>query len=288
MSSLIEEIVAEVRLSSPEASPKEVSEALVRFIERDVLPEALRKMRMPEPVSPVRRWREEMMLKRLKKKRREAARARREESKQLLLDFEYIKHKLSRIYVDTGSLAFDFFSRDIANPLRRRTILVGTVPTMERLFLKKDGIPTIEPEEVRNKKEELSRLMPYTPILKEEEKEPQIFMIDEIVQNKITSDSIFAENFGIIEKIARTFSATSGFKMGFFASFRADVEIPEWKKIIINVRVDGLDFDQKMELWDRFDAEIRKTIMERMKTATGLEKEKLEEMNRMFFTNFEL
>lgn len=288
MSSLLEEIVAEVRLSSPEASPEEVSEAVVRFIEREVLPEALRKMRMPEPVSPARKWREEMMLRRMKKKHREAVRARREESEQLLLHFDYLKHKLSRIHIDSGSLVRDFFSRDIDDPLRERTISVDTVPAMKRLFLKKDGIPSIEPEEVRNKKEEFSRLMPYTPVPKEEEKEPQIFLIDEIVQNKITSDPIFAENFGLIEKVARTFSATSDFKMGFFASFRADVEIPEWEKIIINVRVDGLDFDQKMELWDRFDAEVRKTIQERMKTATGLEKEKLEEMNRMFFTNFEL
>jgi hypothetical protein len=288
MSSLLEEIVAIVGLSSPEASPEEVSAAVIMFLENDVLPEAFRKMRMPEPVSPARKWREEMMFRRMKKKYRKVARARREETEQLLLHFKNIKHKYSLLYMDGGSLVYDFFSRDIADSLRRRTISVNTVPAMNRFLLKRDGIPSIEAEEVRNKKEELSRLIPYTPVLKGEKKWPQIFLIDEIIQNKITSDPIFAENFGLIEKAARTFSVTSGFKMIFFASFRADTEIPEWEKIVLSVRLDGLDFNQKMELWDKLDAEIRKTIQERMKTTTGLEKERLEEMNRMLFTNFEL
>lgn len=288
MSSLLEEIVAEVKLNNPQASAEEVSEAMVRFIEQDILPAALRKMRTPEPISPLQRWREKEMLKRVKKKRREAARIRMEESRQLLLEFEYVKHKLVRIHMDTSSLAPDLFHRDIADSLRRRTISVGTIPTTENLFLKKDGIPSIEPEPVRNKREELSKLMPYTPVPRKEVKEPQIFLIDEIVQEKITSDPIFAENLGVIERVARTYATVSPFKMDFFVYFRTDVEIPDWEKTILSVQVSELDFDKKMKLWDEFDAVIRKEIQQRIKIASRLEKERLEEMNRTLFTRIEL
>jgi len=288
MSSLLEEIVTEIKLDNPDASAEEVSQAVVKFMEQNALPEALRKMRMPEPISPLQRWRERERLKRVKKKRREALRIRMEESRQLLLEFECIKHQLVRTDIDASSLGFGLLYGDLTNPFARRTISVGTIPTMERLFLKKDGIPIVESEEARKRKEELSKLWLYSPILKEKEEEPIVFHIDALVQNKIMSDPFFAENLGIIEKVARTFAAGTPFKMNFFVSFRTDVEIPKWQKTILSVQVADLDFDQKMKLWDEFDAKIRKEMHQRIEIATGSEKEKLEEMNKTFFTNLQL
>jgi len=288
MSSLLEEIVTEIKLNNPDASADEVSKAVLRFIQQDALPEALRKMRMPEPISPLQRWRERERLKRVKKKRREALRIRMQESEELFLEFEYVKHQLVKTDIDASSFGPGLLYGGVANPLARRTISVGTIPTMDKLFLKKDGISFIEHEEARKRRDELSKMWLYSPIPKEKGEEPIVFQIDELVQSKIWSDPFFAENLGVIEKVARTFAAGSPFKMDFLVSFRTDIEIPKWQKMILSVRVVDLDFDRIMKLWDEFDGKIRKEIQQRIGVASGLEKEKLEEMNRTFFTSFKL
>jgi hypothetical protein len=49
-----------------------------------------------------------------------------------------------------------------------------------------------------------------------------------------------------------------------------------------------LDFDERMKLWDQFDARVRDEIRQRIETAEGMEKDRLLELERAFFTHFDL
>jgi hypothetical protein len=66
------------------------------------------------------------------------------------------------------------------------------------------------------------------------------------------------------------------------------MEIPEWKKYILIVNVAGLDFENKMKMWDEFDAFIRERIKERLLHAPEQEAKELRKLDKVLFTRFEL
>jgi len=286
MSTVLEAIVTEIKAKNPQASAEEVSNAVVRLMERDILPVAFRQMRMPEPISSAQQLRQKIFLQRVKLKRRRAIQTRIEKSKQLASEFEYVKRELRRIDVDTNFATPTAFYGDATNQLWRGTTSISSV--IRDIFLKKDGFPIDERKEVREKKRELSRLFQLSTPMPKEIGEPEIFLIDKTVQVAVMFDPLFAKNLSIIEKTARAFALESRLEISFSVSQRRDIEIPEWRKLILDIHTKGLDFDQKMKLWDELDAKIRKEIQEKIETSQGTEKEKLEELKKTFFTHFDL
>jgi hypothetical protein len=286
MSTMLEAIVTEIKAKNPQASAEEVSNAVVRFMEKDILPVAFKQMRVPEPISSAQQLRQKMFLQRVKLKRRRAIQTRIKESKRLASEFEYVKRELRRIDVDTDFVTPTAFYGDSTNQLWRGATSISSVT--RGIFLKKDGFPIDVQKEVREKKRELSRLFQLsTPIPKEIE-EPEIFFIDKTVQVVAMSDPLFAKNLSIIEKTARTFALESRLEISFSVSLRRDIEIPDWRKLVLDIHTRDVDFDQKMKLWDEFDARIRKGIQEKIEISQGIEKEKLEELKKTFFTHFDL
>lgn len=287
MSTVLDEIVLGIKSRNPGASAEEVSEAVVRVIENDVLPAALRGMRMPEPASPAKQLRQKLFLQRVKARRREATQSRIAKTKQLVSELEYVRREFRRIDVDLSSYTQVAFFGDITNSLWRRTESANSISVMKDALLRKDGFPITDEKLVMERKKELSEPRMSLPLPKEV-KEPEVFSIDKSVQVVIMTDPVFAKNLSVVEKAARAFALESQSKMDFSLSFHSVIAIPDWKKLVLDVRAEGLDFDEKMKLWDQFDARIRNEIRQRIENAEGAEKERLKELDKAFFTHFDL
>lgn len=279
MSSLFTEIVSELRRNNPDASPEELSESLIEVMEREILPNAIKNMRLPSPPSSLQVRLEELRLRRVKKKFRKPSSLKKRE--RLIREFEYVKYQFNGGRADSPFFAPEISLTDLDNP-KRLLFELSNNPSVQEVFLKKDGISIESIPKERT-------VIPYTKLVKEKEKVkfPK-FVITQEIQNKIVSDSLFRDIFRAIEITVKGFVTTYPSKIDLTASLHTDLEIPEWKKVVLGINAPGVDFDQKMTLWDIIDAKIREAIAEIMQHAGPSERRSIEDINRNLFTRMEL
>jgi hypothetical protein len=285
MPSLIEEVVNEITLYTPEATSDQIANYLIQLMEKEILPEALRRVSLPRRPSPLEELRIKHWLRRVRKRRR-AIEEQRLEIWRVVEQFESVRHAINGFPVDIS----DFRPRELGfhdgtNVFRERRLFQGTLS--RRGLLRGDGFPIIESMDVKKRIEELGKVLPYNPYKEKEERKPR-FYFDRIVQHKILADTLFSRNVSFIESAAKLFALSKTLQADFFLSFRRDSEIPEWKKYILTINVPGIDFDTKMKLWDEFDAFIRERIRERLLHAPKEEAKKLKKLNKTLFTRVEL
>lgn len=285
MASLIEELVNEITFYTPEATPDQIKDYLIHLMENEILPDALKNASLPYRPSPVEMFRMKQWLKRVGK-RRKPLEEQKLETWRMVEQFESVKYAFGGYPVDISDLRFrkvDYL--DGTNVLRGRQPFQGTF--LRRRPLRGDGLPIIEPNNVKRRIEELEKVRPYNPYIEREERKPG-FSFDHMVKHKILTDTIFSHIVSTIESAAKIFALSKSIQADYLLSFRRDSEIPEWKKYILTVNVPKLDFDAKMKLWDEFDAFIRKRIRERLLYAPKQEAKKLKELNKTLFTRVEL
>jgi len=64
-------------------------------------------------------------------------------------------------------------------------------------------------------------------------------------------------------------------------SLEQDIEVPEWKEILVSVQVEERDFIEKMKLWETIEQKIRTKIEEiRGQCSTNEQKRKIDELNQ--------
>jgi hypothetical protein len=285
MSSLIEDIVNEITLYTPEATSDQIANYLIQLMENEILPEALRRVSLPRVPTPLEELRIKHWLRRVRKRRRRI-----EEQKlamwRVVEQFESVRHAINGFPVDISDFRRrELDLRDGTDIFEERRLFQGTVS--RRGLLRGDGFPIIESRDVKKRIEELGKVLPYNPYREMEERKPG-FYFDRMVQDEILADTLFSRNVSFIESAAKLFALSKTLQADFLLSFRRDSEIPEWKKYILTINVPGIDFDAKMNLWDEFDAFIRERIRERLLHAPKQEAKKLKKLNNTLFTRVEL
>ena len=285
MTSLIKEVVDEIILYAPEATSDEIGSYLIQLMEKEILPEALRRVSLPLRPSPVEELRIKQWLKRVGKRRR-TIEEQRLKSWRVVEQFESIRHAVNGFTVDNCDLGRrELGFRDGTSIFDEGRPFQGTVT--RKGLLRGDGFPIIESRDVKKRIDELEKVIPYSPYIEEEEKKLR-FRFDDVVQHKILTDRLFSRNVSFIESVAKRFALTKTLQADYFLSFRRDSEIPEWKKYILTINVPRIDFDAKMNLWDEFDAFIRETIRKRLLQTPKQEARSLQKLNKTLFTRVDL
>jgi hypothetical protein len=278
--SLFIEIVSGLHKNAPDASPEDLANILIKVIEKDILPIAIKNMNLPSPPSPLEIKREQLYLKRAPKRSRNLPTLK--EKEKLIREFEDIKHYLNGRDADNPSFVPDFSVTDFDTP---------KIP-FDLTFKSSIQVPSPKTDGLSRESilEELT-VSPYIkPAKEKKEKGNEVtkFIIANEIQNRIVSDSLFKDVFRVIEIAIKDFITTCPFEMDFTAYFREDIEIPEWKKVVLSVNAFDLEYEQKMSLWDTIDSYVRNAIHELMETMEPSERKKIEDINKKLFIRMEL
>ena len=266
MATLHQRLISEISLSNPRLSPKEISDQIVILVENEILPRVLTSIRLPPLPSPLQVKREELMASRYGKllKKRPL-----EEKVNFVQDLEKLRSEF-----DCGDLTNENLFMDVMNHTQT---FIGQevrydVPIHEKPL-------SVEPEIIQKR----LKSSPSLEIQKGITEKPQrLINFDSSINEKIARDPSFEKVVGKIEsKIRRKYDPET-LKIYFNFSLRMDTDHPEREKTIIHISILDYSFDEKMELWDKIEADIRDVIK-----GLGVTEPEKAAINRNMFTHIE-
>lgn len=265
MVSLYDQLISEISSLNPELSPEEVSDQIKILIEDEILPTALTRIRLPRLPSPVSVKREELREPRYGKKHTRP-----------------LQKKVTFIQ-DLEKLRCEFNGSDITN----EDFFLGLINSTQiplspevRYIVEPNGKAL--PDEPDIKKERLKD----SPFLKKSEgitkKPPRLITFDLSITEKIVNEPLFERVVGEVEsKIRRNYDHET-LNIYFNFSIRTDIDDPDREKTIIYVSLPTYSFDEKMELWDKIEADIRDVIKK-----LNITEPERKAINRNLFTHIE-
>lgn len=285
MTTLLSCIVDELHLRYPQATPQAISQALITSIENEILPVAIKIMKLPPYPSKMQLLLERKRMERQKKKHRYSTEKRK---KRLIEDFERIKYLLNGHFNDyTAEEQFLELDGSVSDsPLEPR--FLGTT-FQQGILERNDGIPTSPKVGYSRSKKptEQEKGNPYSKILFSPEKETSQFIISNKIQERILSNITLRDIVSSIEIQLRKIS-TRFPKMAFSIDVKNDEEIPTWEKIIINLKFPSLDVNKKLELWDQIDFQIRKAVLDANRRVDSFDETELKKLNKKIYIHLEL
>jgi len=290
MSSESFNIIDELIEAFPEASSDDLYNALVEHLEAS-LPEILRSLELPPIPSPAELAQRKGESLRMKRRRgREKFRLERayNEYDTFISELFSIKRQLDGFHDSCTSSEYTISNGD-ADRARPRGYFAGYQDGLT--YLRR--FPKIETEqEALFKSPEveppLGSFQPYLPIsgVKEEPLAPQV-TIDIPTQQRIIADRLFADVARTMEVKLVEFAMKTGKVSKYDLVTQADVEIPEWKRVVIKIASKEATFDEKIRLWDELDAIVRGSLND-LKQYSPQDTEALESINENLFLHMEL
>lgn len=245
MVSLRDQLISEISLSNPELSPKEVSDQILILIQNEILPAAIASARFPNLPSPIRVRQEELF--------RRRARAR-------VLPKRTLGEKV-RFIQDLEKLRSQFDGSCITS----EDSFLGLMNNTQMFFgrevgydIKSDGkAVSVEPDIVQKR----SKSSPSLEGRERKLKKP-VPLVDfgSSIKERIVCDPFFEEIVGKLESRIRRNYDRETLQIFFNFSMRTDMDDPHREKIILRISLPSHTFDQKMDLWDKIEADIRDTI----------------------------
>jgi len=269
---------------NPDASPTEISESIVDWLE-SYLPSIARSIEVPT-ISPIESKLRALLLKRRKK----ASRVREEkywsEREKLVEDLRQLQIRSEDFVAHSSSFNGhpapahgDFDSFMFERPsFEEHDFSPGKLTYQIEAISK--------PDEVEVKPKKVPDTVP--PIKKEDLRHriPRITM-DKNIRARIVADPLFSHTLRFIETGLRGMSEPDVQELDFI--LRTDIEIPTWKAVVLKVHPVSGDFDQKTRLWDRVDDVVRQCIREMMNLNLYVNKlEAIKEINRNLFIEMDL
>lgn len=244
MVSLHERLISEISLSNPRLSPREVSNQIASLIENEILPRVLSRIRLPRLPSPLSVKREELMGPRYGK----------------LVTKRPLQEKASFIQeLEKLRLKYD------GSGLTNDDLLLGLMDNAQAPFAQEMRYD-VEPngKELPVKSDIIQERLKSTPSSERLERiTKKLFPLidfDKSINEKIARDPSFEKVVGKIEsKIRRNYDRET-MKIYFNFSLRTDIDDLEREKTIIHISLPAHNFDKKMELWDKIEADIRNVI----------------------------
>lgn len=279
---LLDEIIAEVRLHNPSATPQEISDSIAAIIGNEILPEVLKNLTLPK--FPSYRSIATAEARSTKGKIRTGTEKpiNLADRRRIIQQVEHVRTQMSwdginnvkpRIYVkDSPSLFYT-----------PKTDMLPSIEAMRKEELEKK--PDFEKETEPRKKETINGT--FQKMTKQPER--NIIVLSDTTQEKVVSEPIFEAVFKNIEVQLRNLIASRNLKTEIDVICKSDVEIPSWKKCVLTIHPPSeLTFDERMNISTIFDVTIRKTINEMRKDADDTTTDYLKNLNRTMFVHIDL
>lgn len=241
MPTLRDELASAILLSDPELSSQEVSEQITNFIEREILPTVLSRLRLPRLPSPLILKQKELMQLRYRKGRIPDSR----ENVAFVQDLEKLRLKYNGSDVTNDS----FFTRGSTSNTQ-----IPFHQVIRRFKKKEESVP--EPDIIQ---EELD-VSSSSDIREKTRKPSRLITFDSNIAEKIMSDPNFEMIIADVESKIRTEYDRETLNVDFSFSIRKDIVDPQREKTVIRVSLPDCSFDEKMRYWDRIDADMRNVI----------------------------
>ena len=277
---LFGEIISEVRLHNPNATPQEISEGLTAILGKEILPQILKNLSLPEFPSQ-RSLATERRGSRRKQKTAIATSPDLDSRRRAMQGIEIVRIKLGwdggddllpKVY--TANSASLYYSPKAELPL----VQEGLGEQLE-----KDSNRKIDPQST--KKEIGDGTLQTTPKLIEK----NLITLSETAQRKIVSDPIFEAFFKNVEVQLRSIIDSRKLETEIDVICKTDEEIPSWNKCVLEVHPPpDIDFNARMNISTIFDITIRKTINDLKKNADDTTLEYLKNLNRNLFVHIDL
>ncbi len=70
-------------------------------------------------------------------------------------------------------------------------------------------------------------------------------------------------------------------------SEQSDLELPTWKRFVLQISISAKDFDERLRLWDELDKAVRKRISELAEEYPD-ERAKIFEFEKLLFLRLEM
>jgi len=264
MVSLYDQLVSEISFLSPQLSPKEISDQINILIENEILPVAIVRARLPSLPSPITVKHEELMAPRYGK----LAKTPLQEKVRFIQDLEKL-----RVEFNGSDSTYEEFFVGLMN--NTQTPLGQEVRVAEP-----DGkaLPD-EPDIIQER-------LKTSPFLERREKmreEPsRLISFDSTISEKIARDPQFEKVIGEVESKIRKNYDRETLKIYFNFSIRTDIDDPKREKTIIHINLPDNSFDEKMEFWDKIEADIRDVIKK-----LNVTKSEIKKINKNIFTHVE-
>lgn len=281
MRSLLSQIVSELVGRYPSASSEDISKVLLVAIESDILPNAIRIMRLPRQPSKM-----QLLLERKREERRPKKYRRiiLKQKGELIEDFEFVKYSLNDRETGYSSIEYALGDGDFDDAAMYTSRVLGMSFVREDIE-RKDGIPLQSEVGFRRFREPLEqeRTNPYTKSRPKKEMRTVGFLMSSEIQDKVIADRMFRGIIGSIEIRLREFTRSFP-EMIFDISMKKDVEIPSWEKIIVKVTIPNLSLERKLDAWDQIDAELRKVFYETLQRVDASKAEEVDTINKKLLT----
>jgi hypothetical protein len=279
---MLDEIIAEVRLHNPSATPEEISEGIAAIIGNEILPEVLKNLSLPKFPSyrsvataearsagaKIRMGTEKPI--KLTDRRRIIQQV---ENVRTQMSWDGVNDAKPKIYVkDSPNLFY-----------APKTDLLPSLEAMRKGELKRKS----DSEKEREPRKKGTVNGTFQKMIEQQER--NIIVLSETAQEKVVSEPIFEAVFRNVEVQLRNLIADRNLKTEIDVSCKSDVEIPSWKECVLTIHPPSdLTFDQRMNISTIFDVTIRKTIAEMGKDADGTTTDYLKNLNRSMFVHIDL
>lgn len=278
---LFGEIISEVRLHNPNATPQEISEGLTAILGKEILPQILKSLSLPEFPSYRSLAISERRGSRRKQKTAIAKSPDLDSRRRAMQGIESVRIKLGwdggddllpKVYaVNSASL---YYSPKAELPL----VQEGLGEQLE-----KDSNRKIDSQPIKKEIGDGTLQTIPKPI------EKNLITLSETTQRKIVSDSIFEAFFKNVEVQLRSIIDSRNLETEIDVICKTDEEIPSWNKCVLKVHPPpNIDFNARMNISTIFDITIRKIIDDLKKNADDTTLEYLKNLNRNLFVHIDL
>jgi len=272
-------ILRDVAALYPEATADEISNALICFVQSAVA-DAVRHFKLPPPKTPVEIAMERFRLRRFRSFNRE------------FFEEQKVSHeKLITELFDLQSL-LDGHAESTPSIPEGLGWIPGTSSDSITHFVDGYPSPTKSPAELRQfdlNTEPLvlsrQKTLPYSPWSSELLKAPDLRYQEDFVYR--LSDPVYERVASTLEVSLREFAEKVGFEWKFSMSEQSDLELPTWKRFVLQISISAKDFDERLRLWDELDKAVRKRISELAEEYPD-ERAKIFEFEKLLFLRLEM
>jgi len=88
------------------------------------------------------------------------------------------------------------------------------------------------------------------------------FDLNEEITQKLSADIAYQIVAKTVEQAARQFAESSTLEWDFQLLLESDIEIPSWKRLVLQISALGADFEERIALWEELDKSVRQKISE--------------------------
>lgn len=279
---LLDEIISEVRLHYPNATPQEISEGITTILGKEILPEILKNLSLPEFPS----------YRSLTISEGSGARGKRKTAIAKSPDLVSRRRAIQGIEDVRIELGWDGGDDLLPQAYTAGSASLYYLPKAELPLLqekpdKKLGKDSNRKTDLQPTKKETVNGT-FQKILKQSETK-DLIILSETAQHKLVSEPIFERIFENIELQLRTLIENRDLRTEIDVVCKSDIEISSWKKCVFQVHPPPeLNFKERMKISTIFDITIRKEIQELIKDADPSTTKYLQDLNRNLFIHIDL